>query len=636
MARQPKTDTKPEAVATGEEERERIAKRLARAGLCSRRDAEAWIAEGRVSLNGKVVETPATLVGPDDRIEVDGAPLPAKERTRLWLYHKPAGLVTTARDPEGRPTVFASLPDGMPRVLSVGRLDINTEGLLLLTNDGGLARVLELPQTGWLRRYRVRALGDVSQEALDKLKEGIAVDGVLYGPIEAALDRRQGSNVWITMAFREGKNREVKNVLGALGLTVNRLIRVSYGPFQLGEMAEGEVREIKGRYLRDQLGDRLIEDAQADFDAPVLHHIAGAKDADEEKPAGRARAEKPERKFREKRGAGQAGEAALDRLDTRKRSGGERRDGDRKPARRSDGKPQTSSEGRKPFSRAKDGGRPEQAAGGERKPRFDRKPRPEGTADAASAAPAREAERPARGRGPAKPGFGKSAAGKPAFRKPEGEGGSRPGRREREATKSSGGDVADSGEREFKRRPRPEGAARSDDRPRKDRDFSSGGKREDKPSGGRDFKPRGDRPPRREGSDAGKPGGRPPFRKREDDDAAKPGGFRRREEAGEGGAEAPKRTFSRKPRIFGLEPGMPEPELGKPAGKKPFGKPGGRDGGGRGGPGRDGGKGGAGKPRGGPRSDSRGDSGGGSRGGGSGPDRGGRPGGRGGGADRRR
>ncbi len=248
---------------------ERIAKRLARAGIASRRDAEALIIDGRVKVNGKKLTSPALNVSDEDVILIDGKPIPAIERTRLWLYHKSAGLVTSNRDTEGRPTVFDNLPKELPRVISVGRLDINTEGLLLLTNDGGLARILELPQTGWLRRYRVRAHGKVTQQQLDKLKDGIAVDGVFYASIEAKLEREQGANVWIEVGLREGKNREVKNVMGALGLEVNRLIRTSFGPFQLGELPEGTVLEVKGRTLREQLGDRLIEESGANFDAPI-------------------------------------------------------------------------------------------------------------------------------------------------------------------------------------------------------------------------------------------------------------------------------------------------------------------------------------------------------------------------------
>jgi 23S rRNA pseudouridine2605 synthase len=249
---------------------DRLAKVIARAGLCSRRDAEAWIAAGRVTVNGKKVITPAFNVTERDKIAVDGQPLAQRQGTRVWLYHKPAGLVVTEKDPEGRATVFEAVERlGLPRVLSVGRLDINTEGLLLLTNDGGLKRVLELPETGWLRRYRVRAHGSVTQAQLDSLKHGVEVDGVRYGEIEASLEREQGANVWLTLALREGKNREVRNVLEQLGLTVNRLIRVSYGPFQLGDIAVGAIETVKARVLRDQLGKKLAEAAGVDFDSEM-------------------------------------------------------------------------------------------------------------------------------------------------------------------------------------------------------------------------------------------------------------------------------------------------------------------------------------------------------------------------------
>lgn len=248
---------KPSGGAPTEEMR--IAKALARAGLCSRREAETWIIEGRVSVNGKTITSPALNVGPRDRIIVDGEPLPVAEPARIWRYHKPRGLVTTHRDPEGRPTVFETMPKDMPRVISIGRLDFNTEGLLLLTNDGELARHLELPATGWLRRYRVRAFGDVTQERLDALKDGIEIEGVRYGPIEATLDQKQGANVWLTIGLREGKNREVRNILGSLDLTVNRLIRVSFGPFQLLDLEQGAVESVKRRVLADQLGPELAE-----------------------------------------------------------------------------------------------------------------------------------------------------------------------------------------------------------------------------------------------------------------------------------------------------------------------------------------------------------------------------------------
>jgi len=235
-------------------EGERIAKVIARAGLCSRRDAERWIADGRVSVNGKMLDTPAFTVGPADKILVDGRALPAAEAARLFLYHKPAGLVTSARDEKGRPTVFAHLPPGLPRVVSVGRLDLDSEGLLLLTNDGGLARYLELPANALQRRYRVRVHGDVNPAALARLAQGVTVEGVRYGPIEARIEGgRGGTNSWVAVVLKDGKNREVRKVMAHIGLQVNRLIRTAYGPFQLGSLPPGEATEVPPNTLKEKL-----------------------------------------------------------------------------------------------------------------------------------------------------------------------------------------------------------------------------------------------------------------------------------------------------------------------------------------------------------------------------------------------
>lgn len=233
---------------------DRIAKVLSRAGIASRREAERMIEAGRVTVNGKVIPSPALTVTASDKITVDGKPVEEPEPARLWLYHKPTGLVTTERDEKGRDTVFANMPADMPRVMSVGRLDINSEGLLLLTNDGGIKRKLELPATGWLRKYRVRVNGIVTDELLAPLKRGITVDGERFQGMNISIDRQQGSNAWLTVGIREGKNREIRRAFDAVFLPVNRLIRVSYGPFKLGELPAGEVEEIKGRILRDQLG----------------------------------------------------------------------------------------------------------------------------------------------------------------------------------------------------------------------------------------------------------------------------------------------------------------------------------------------------------------------------------------------
>ena len=255
---------KPPAKTTAQPEGDRIAKVLSRAGIASRREAERMIAAGEIAVNGKVIDSPALNVGPKDRITVNGKPLAPPEPARLWLYYKPEGLVTSAADEKGRDTVFDHLPEDMPRVMSVGRLDLNSEGLLLLTNDGELKRRLELPSTGWLRKYRVRVKGNPTDPDLDPLRKGITVDGETFQPMQVVMDRHQGANAWLTVGLREGKNREIRRAMAAIGLTVNRLIRVSYGPFRLNELQPGEVEEVRPRVLRDQLGlTETPEDATA-------------------------------------------------------------------------------------------------------------------------------------------------------------------------------------------------------------------------------------------------------------------------------------------------------------------------------------------------------------------------------------
>ncbi|MBY3297466.1 pseudouridine synthase [Rhizobium laguerreae] len=556
------------AETEGEAKAERISKVMARAGVASRRDIERMIMEGRVTLNGRVLETPVVNVTLADRIEVDGVPIRGIERTRLWLYHKPTGLVTTNADPEGRPTVFDNLPEELPRVMSIGRLDINTEGLLLLTNDGGLARALELPATGWLRRYRVRAHGEIDQDALDKLKDGIAVDGVLYGSIEATLDRTQGSNVWITMGLREGKNREIKNVLGALGLDVNRLIRISYGPFQLGDLPEGHVVEVRGRTLRDQLGPRLIEEAKANFDAPIYNAAAVAAE-EEAEPAAPEKRERP-RRDEDKR------ERALSRLDTKRddRHGGARRDDDRRDGgRRDDEKPK----------------RP-QPLGQRRSANVWMAPgaRPLGEKAAAKAAKNAQTARKRGEQSPAKgPGFDRIEdrprtqvnrvreedgewirSSEEPRRKDEGEGfgrkrgfGDRPAREDR-----GSGDRPARGDRPFSDRPsrgdRPFGdKPRGDRKPRTDGDerpraarASAGEGRAERPRGDRPF---GDRPPRGDRPFGDKPRG---DRKPRTDGDERPRAAR--SSAGEGRSERP-----RGDRPFGDRP----PRGDRPFGDKPRG-----------------------------------------------------------------
>ncbi len=236
---------------------ERIAKFIARSGVCSRRQAEELILQKRVTVNGEVVESPALNVEGNEKILLDGEKLPAIENTRMWVYYKPTGLVTTHKDEQGRPTVFENLPEGLPRVISVGRLDLNSEGLLLLTNSGELSRRLELPSNSWSRRYKVKVHGRINRDKLAELEQGITIDGIRYGSIKVEVESEQGTNAWLSVTLQEGKNREIRKVMKFIGLDVARLIRLSYGPFQLGSLKKGEVREVPQKVLKEQLGNKL-------------------------------------------------------------------------------------------------------------------------------------------------------------------------------------------------------------------------------------------------------------------------------------------------------------------------------------------------------------------------------------------
>jgi 23S rRNA pseudouridine2605 synthase len=540
---------------------ERLAKVMSRAGICSRRDAEGWITSGRVSVNGDIVRTPAFNVTEKDKIAVDGKPIARREPTQVWLYHKPAGLMVTEKDPEGRATVFEEFEKlGLPRVLTVGRLDYNTEGLLLLTNDGGVKRTLELPATGWVRRYRVRAFGAVTQEQLDTLKSGISVEGVDYGPIEAVLDTTKGGNVWLTMALREGKNREVRNVLGHLGLEVNRLIRLSYGPFQLGDLPVGAVEKVKTRILKDQLGNRLADQSNADFDTPMPEGRPGA-------------APEPRRRMPEKEQR---------RAPERNRFGGPAFRPEKRPERPAapertvhfdDGRPP---ERFAPQRRGKPGERPERGERGDRpfrdKPAgnsFSDKPRGPRSDDAR---PARSGDRPfSKGPRPTRDGDdARPRTGGPRRFDDKKPGGGKPfGDRPHRARTDDARPARSGGDRPFSKGPRP--ARDGDDaRPR------TGGPRrfEGKPGGKPGGAPRGDRPqgerrfegdrprsPRPAGARDGKPFER---------SGGKPGGAPRGARPGGG------------------KPAGGRPSGGAPRGDRPQGGPrGGKPSGGRPGPRRD-------------------------------------------------
>lgn len=524
---------------------ERLAKVIARAGVCSRREAESWITAGRISVNGSPVKTPAFNVIESDTIAVDGKPIARRQPTQLWLYHKPAGLMVTEKDPEGRATVFEEFERlGLPRVLTVGRLDYNTEGLLLLTNDGGLKRTLELPATGWVRRYRVRAFGSVTQEQLDGLADGMTVEGVDYGPIEAVLDSTAGSNVWLTVSLREGKNREVRNVLGALGLEVNRLIRLSYGPFQLGDLPSGAVEKVKTRILKDQLGKRLTEAAGADFDSPV-----------DEEP-GQPRRRTPQRED--------------SRPTERDRFGGLRKRPDfKRPERREeaprtvhfdDGRP---SQSFVPSGRGKrdEDGPGDKRPGGFKAKRFDRDDK---SFSDRPRKPGRSFDRGARDGEDRPRRFEKSEGGDRPFRKDTGRPMAKRGPSDRGDRPFGDRPPRRDGDRPFSNGPRREGAGG-------DRPFSKGPRREgaggDRPfsKGPRREGAGGDRPfskgPRREGTGGDRPFSKGPRRESGNGDRPFSKGPRR-----EGGGDRP---FAKGPRREG---GNDRPTGSRPP-RKPAGDP---------------------------------------------------------------
>ena len=313
---------------------ERIAKRIARAGICSRREAEALILEGKVKVNGAVIDSPALNVHADDKISVDGKRLPQAEQARLWRYYKPRGLIVTAKDEKGRETVFDALPEHMPRVISVGRLDFDSEGLLLLTNDGALARHLELPSTGWSRRYKIRVQGRVDEARLADLANGITVDGVRYGEIEAELETQMNSNAWVNISIREGKNREVRRIMEHLGHPVSRLIRLSYGPFQLGRLEKGQVEEVRQAVLKEQLGDEDSKSAKAGLEGPLPRSAKRPRKPDPSAKSAEKNNSKPTLKL------GKKGKKPGSRRSD------DRRADDRRPEGRATGRPEGRAEGR--------------------------------------------------------------------------------------------------------------------------------------------------------------------------------------------------------------------------------------------------------------------------------------------------
>ena len=517
----------PDAPEDRAHEGERIAKVMARAGLCSRRDAEIWIGEGRVAVNGTVLTSAALNVTADDKVTVDGKPLATRERTRLFLFHKPRGLVTTDRDPEGRPTLFDYVAEkfpALPRLMSIGRLDINTEGLLLLTNDGGLARVLELPATGWLRRYRARANGVTDQARLDTLSQGVTLDGVDYAGVEARLDRTQGANVWISLGLREGKNREVKRLLEHLGLAVNRLIRLSYGPFQLGEMEEGGIEEVRTRVLADQLGESLSQQANVDFEGPVFDRTP-----EPEPERTYQRGDGPRGRRTEERGEKPAKKsfASQEKPEPRKHVTALRSDrvkAEQGPRRRTERDATEDRRGRKVVVERVSAARPKEAAPATRNARRFKEEREQQDDRPKTFAPGRKSG--------------------PRTERPAGETG---------AAKSFRRDAAPREDRSGGNGERPRGRSQSfGDKPTGDKTFRPRGEGRsfgDKPSGGKEFRPRGegrgfgDKPagektfrPRGEGRSFGdKPAGEKSFRPRGEKPAGKSFGDRPKGDRPSGG-----------------------------------------------------------------------------------------------------